>query len=523
MDAARRLALRALSGALTLSSLAALGFDTARGQVKGRHASHLGARRAFSPEVVRAIAKKRAAAPYRAPIDRHSKLLDRIGYDAHLQITTRRGRALWTERGKLSAEFFHLGNLFRHPVTIHVVEGETARELLYDRDMFIFGKEAWFADEIPGDLGFAGFRLHDRESWVERVAFLGASYFRAPGESGQYGLSARGVAVDTGLPKAEEFPRFTEFWLHRSPNGDTAIVYALLDGPSVAGAYRFVMSNEQRFVMDVTAEFFPRADVSKLGIAPITSMFWHGKHNRHQARDWRPQVHDSDGLALWTGSGEHIWRPLNNPLALQVNSFVDRDPKGFGLLQRDRRFSSYEDPGANYDKRPSLWVEPLDRWGAGSVELVELPTGGEYNDNIVAFWRTEKAIRAGSEWNFRYRLHWRDDEPYPAPLGRVTATRVGPANGRDSRFKRIVVDFAGGELESLGQSPDANGTVELDLSAEQGTIVGVHTMRIGNSSHWRGVFDFAPVDKRPVNIRGILRLGESVLTETWLYQFVPFD
>lgn len=483
--------------------------------------SRLGPVQQFNFELLRSRARDLARAPYEAPQDRYSDLLNRIGYDAHLNIKSKPEYAVWNRTGSISADFFHLGNLFRHPVSLHVVSGGIAREILYQREGFLFGDAASFARTGPDDLGFAGVRLRARTTGAEIVAFLGASYFRAPGQSAQYGLSARAVAVDTGLDKREEFPRFRAFWLERSPNGRTANVYALLDGPSLTGAYRFKMIEGTGHVFEVDASLYFRDTVSKFGVAPLTSMFWYGKHNRSQATDWRPEIHDSDGLALWTGSGERIWRPLNNPLSIQVNNFFDRNPKGFGLMQRERAFSNYEDTGARYDKRPSLWIEPLDAWGAGSVELVEFPTAGEFNDNIVAYWRSHTTAVTGSEFRFRYRMHWRDHEPFRSPLARVVATRTGSANVRDGRSTKFVVDFEGNAVSSLSRQRDGVSQLKFVVSASRGLIEDAHSFPIAETGRWRGVFELMAVDSEPVVLRGYLRVGNAALTETWMHSFYP--
>jgi glucans biosynthesis protein len=260
-----------------------------------------------------------------------------------------------------------------------------------------------------------------------------------------------------------------------------------------------------------------------MGVAPLTSMFWFDETNRRQARDWRPEIHDSDGLALWTGAGEHIWRPLNDPPQLQVSSFVDNNPKGFGLLQRDRNFDNYQDDGVFYDRRPSVWVEPLEAWGEGAVQLVEIPTDDEISDNIVAYWLPKAPVKAGSEWIFKYRLHWLADEPYPPALGRVIATRVGrggiPGQPRPKDKKKIVIDFAGGPLEDRKKGDP----VQLIVDAARGAIDGDYTLQVVGTRHWRAFFDIAVDGDAPVDIRAFLRYGDRPLTETWLFQFIPFD
>lgn len=301
-------------------------------------------------------------------------------------------------------------------------------------------------------------------------------------------------------------------------------IYALLDGPSVTGAYRFLARKTGTVVMDVTAELFFRQPVERLGIAPLTSMYWYGENDRRKATDWRPEIHDSDGLALATGAGEHIWRPLVNPLRARANSFYDENPRGFGLMQRDRSFANYEDDGAFYDRRPGIWVEPLEQWGKGAVTLVELPTDDEIHDNIVAFWTPEVPVRAGESRRFSYRLHWRNHEPFPPDeLAQVTATRIGEGGvpgqtaAGDSQKRKFVIDFAGGPLSYM----EARFDVEAVVDASRGRPENPYVIKVVGSDRWRAVFDL-PIDgEDPIDLRCFLRLGDETLSETWLYQYLP--
>lgn len=472
---------------------------------------------------LRQRAQQLAAQPYQASRVRHADILDRIDYDAHLEIQCRPEAALWrTGDGPYPVRFFHLGRLFPLPVKIHAVREGMAREIRYSSRMFAFGK-ADFAAALPDDMGFAGFRvLHSQTEERDWLAFLGASYFRSAGESDQYGISARGIAVDTALPMGEEFPRFTQFWLEPADDPGAVMIYALLEGSSLTGAYRIRATRQGRVIMDVEAVLFFRATVDRLGVAPLTSMFWFSETNHQPGWDWRPEVHDSDGLALWTGSGERIWRPLNNPPFVQINSFVDRDPKGFGLSQRDRNFENYQDDLVFYERRPTLWVEPLEPWGEGAVQLVEIPTDYETNDNIVAYWAPSEPMPAGASRTFRYRLHWADDEPDAGARARVIATRIGwstlpKAPPRPVHRVWFAIDFAGGPLEQLGrQSP-----VQLVVSATRGSPRSPGAFQVAGARRWRGNFEIELEGGEPVDLRAYLRLGDRALSETWLYQFVP--
>jgi len=484
---------------------------------------NLGPPQPFSFDGLREQAKQLAGRPYQAPAARHPEILVQIDYDAYRQIRYRQEATLWAQQGPYAVQFFHLGKLFQAPVQISVVSDGMAREVLYSPRLFEFGKSA-FAATLPDDMGFAGFRVRDTDvRHREWLAFLGASYFRSPGALDQYGLSARGIAIGTGLPEPEEFPVFTAFWLEPATDSKPLLIYALLDGPSISGAYRIQASHPGGVIMDVEAALFARTAIRRLGIAPMTTMFWYSETNHMQSRDWRPEIHDSDGLALWTGTGERIWRPLNNPPAVQTSSFFDDNPKGFGLFQRDRDFENYQDVDAFSERRPSLWVEPLEPWGEGFVQLVEIPTEYETEDNIVAYWTPKAPVQAGSSWTFKYRLHWVAEEPYPADLGRAIATRLGrggvagvkppPANKT-----RIVIDFAGGPLAEL----DKEAPVELVLNATRGTLANKVAFQLAGTQRWRAFFDIEATGRDPADVRAYLRLGDRPLTETWLYQHLPY-
>ena len=338
----------------------------------------------FSFDTLADRAQEMARRLYVTPLGPPPEILDKIDYDARGKIHCNPDCALFANGpGAYPVTFFTLGDLYHIPVKIYVVEqsvtGWTSREIVYDPNYFEMDPDNP-ARALPNDSGFAGFRFQESRfgnqatlDWRKNdwAVFLGASYFRAIGELYQYGLSARGVAINTALPnRSEEFPRFSEFYIEtpKTDNG-SMVVHALLDGPSVTGAYRFDLRRATGVVMEVESALFLRKAVERLGLAPLGSMYWFSETKRPTALDWRPNVHDSDGLAIWTGTGEHLWRPLNNPRDVAVSSFVDASPRGFGLLQRDRNFDHYLD-GVHYERRPSLWVEPLDNWGGGTVQLV---------------------------------------------------------------------------------------------------------------------------------------------------------
>lgn len=473
----------------------------------------------FSFEHLKTWAAALAAEPYRPQSPLFAELIQRIDFDAYQQIRYRPEWALWSQGGaRYPVELFHVGRYFQEPVRIFAVEAGMAREVGYKPDLFTYGA-ADFARALPPDTGFAGFRVMAGPNQPDWLSYLGASYFRSPGETRQYGLSARGLAINSGQATPEEFPRFIGFWLEEAADFDGIIVNCLLNSESVTGAYRMVARRQAGTIIDIELTLFPRRDVERVGIAPFSSMFWYGKHNRLTGLDWRPEIHDSDGLAIWTGTGERIWRPLNNPDAARVSSFLDRDIKGFGLLQRERRFEQYEDDGVFYNLRPSVWVEPVGAWGEGAVQLVELPTKGETEDNIVALWHPREPLRRNVPVSYAYRLHWRSDEPFAAATARVAAMRVGaggvPGTPHREGYTKYVVDFEGGEMARL-QTADAVVPV---VTVSAGAFDNAACYRIVGTDRWRLIFDYRG-SGGPADLRGYLAIGGRALSETWLYQHI---
>lgn len=482
----------------------------------------LGAPQPFSFDSLVSFANLAAKAPYAPPVVREADTLEKLDFPEHIQITYRADRTLWADQ-PYPVRLFHPGKFFKEPVSIHLVEDGQAREIRYSTDLFTFGPKAAFAKSLPPDLGFSGFRVMSRDLKTDWLAFLGASYFRSAGELDQYGLSARGIAVNSGLSTPEEFPRFTTFYIEEGT--DEIVVSALLDGPSLTGAYRFRCSHPKGVLMDVEARLFARNDIERLGIAPLTSMFWYSEMNRNRedAADWRPEIHDSDGLSIWTGTGERLWRPLDNPPRVITNSFVDSNPKGFGLLQRDRSFQNYEDDGVFYEKRPSVWVEPLGQWGAGAVQLIEITTDAEIHDNIVAYWIPQAPVRKGDALSFDYRLHWVAEEPFLPSAGRVISTRRGRA-GQPGETKvpgvKFAIDFAGGELARHTEA-EADPPVPV-ITVSRGQLVNPYALRVKGTDNWRIIFDLVIDGTDPVDLRAYLKLPDgTALTETWLSQYFP--
>ncbi|HEY0973141.1 MAG TPA: glucan biosynthesis protein G [Solimonas sp.] len=479
---------------------------------------------AFDFEDVAKRAKQLASKPYERAAPALPKPLADLNYDQYREIRFKPEQALWrSSRLPFEVQFFHPGLYFNQIVKINLVTADGMRPLQFDPDHFDYGRNNLDASKLR-DIGFSGFRVHyplNRPDYKdELLVFLGASYFRAVGRGAQYGLSARGLAIDTGELGGEEFPVFTEFWLEWPRAEDQQLtVYALLDSRRVAGAYRFRVRPGDSTVTDVKLRLFFRDGVKKLGLAPLTSMYFYGENQPAPMEDYRPEVHDSDGLLLRTDS-EWIWRPVVNPRRLLITSFGANNPRGFGLMQRDRNFSSYEDLEARYDLRPNAWVEPRGDWGRGRVELVQIPSPDETNDNIVAYWVPEDAPQAGSQLDLEYALRWEMKFPTQPPLARVVQTRRGQGGRRQpDGTMRFAVDFEGPVLERMLPDTRLVAGVWVGDNAE---LVERQTQRNEVTGGWRLNLRVRRLDDtKPVEMRAVLRDGDESVSETWAYVLPP--
>lgn len=457
-----------------------------------------------------------------------------LSYDQYRDIRFNPSQALWaTDNLPFRAMFFHPGYLYRDQVTLNEFTSSHQQQIRLAEAYFNYGPLVSKHGDLPPDGGFSGFRLHAKlnkpEYFDELIAFQGASYWRALGKNQHYGLSARGIAVDSGIDGvAEEFPAFREFWLRKPDEKDTqARFYALLDGPSYAGAYAFKVLPGNVTIVEVKAVLFTRRAVSRLGIAPMSSMFWFGENSRRRFDDFRPEVHDSDGLSIRMGSGERIWRPISNDSGkLELSIFEMGKCDGFGLLQRDRRFSAYEDSEAEYHLRPSLWIEPTSDWGPGRVVLMEIPTTNELQDNIVAMWEPAETLKPGDRREFTYRQHWTKDGDPAQAIGHVVATRSGVHDWQPGQ-RTMIVEFSGATLENPGDAPLAAVVEGVGESAKAIVIQGVNVQKMPEN-RWRVSFQIKPAAEGvtlaqvgPVELRCCLKRGDDFLTETWAHRIIP--
>lgn len=468
----------------------------------------------FNRSILVGLAEELSKQPYvERTLPPDDSELGKLSYDQYRTIRFQKGAAIWAREGRtFSIELFYPGFIYATPVNVNLVVGETARRVLFTNDIFEYGPDVPPV-KSTAEMGYSGFRvrapINTPDVMDEFLVFQGATYFRAVGRDQLYGLSARGLAIQTARPEGEEFPVFTDFWIERPPQqAERIVIHALLQSPSVVGAYTFTAMPGDETIVDVEATLFARKEVRAFGIAPLTSMFLFDGSNRARFDDYRKAVHDSDGLQAYTGAGERIWRPLANPRMLQVSAFVDNNPRGFGLLQRKREFAAFDDFEGRYELRPSLWVEPRGEWGAGHVELVEIPTDREIHDNIVAYWQPAEPLRMGRATEFAYRLRW-TTEPLDSSVARTIATRTGKAATGDQRS--FVIDF-----ESAGEIPEG---LEIRLASSAGRILDPRGQVVTPANVYRVAFELDPERADVAELRLVLMSNGKPWSETWLYRW----
>ncbi len=441
--------------------------------------------------------------------------LKNLDYDTYRQIRYRKNEAIWAKsRTPFNIELFAPGFLYTDLIDILIVENRVARPLKVDNESFEVPDPA-LSERLVKAGKFAGFRLHyplNTEAYRDEFTlFQGASYFRAVSKGQIYGLSARGLALNVGMPAGEEFPVFRKYWIERPDAAANAIViHALLDSKSVTGAFRFGIYPGDTTRMEVSASLFPRKDLDNVGLAPLTSMYMFSALDESDVPDYRPSVHDSDGLGILRGNDESLWRPLANPRSLQFSAFSDTNTKGYGLIQRSRKFEAYQDLEANYEKRPSSWVEPIGDWGEGAVELVEIPSDSEGNDNVVAFWRPKNPLPANQRFDYSYRLTWPNDTPSRDIKPRVIRSALGQK--LKSPFQEFVIDYAGEQRVNFEE-------LRVDSSASGGRIIESRFQPSDLIKGGRVFLTFDPEGEDMIEFRVQLKNGDESLGETWLYRW----
>jgi glucans biosynthesis protein len=476
---------------------------------------------------VGAHARQLAQAPFHAeprPAATSPPASDALTYDQYRDIRFRPDHSLWRDQKlPFEVQFFHPGFVNTETVKIHeVTAGGASREIPFDTANFDYGHNKPPSKALAS--GYSGFRVHfpinNAAHKDEVIVFQGASYFRAIGKDQRYGLSARGLAVDTVGGNGEEFPRFTEFWLEKpAPDATSLTITALLDSKSVTGAFLFKITPGSDTVVDVQSRLYLRKGVATLGVAPLTSMFFSGE-NQPQPGDFRPEVHDSDGLMVETGTGEWLWRPLSNPKHILTTSFAMPKVLGFGLMQRDHAYTSYEDDEARYELRPSAWITPTSDWGPGRVELVQLNTVDETNDNIVAYWVPANLPAPGTPLAFDYRMRWQGKEEQHPPGAWATQSRSGRSFATLGKGEeQVIVDFAGPALAALPVDAPVKAVV---TGAANVDVVSTNVYRNDANGTWRLAIRFKQRKAdEPVELRAFLQNGKDILSETWTHVIPP--
>ena len=480
----------------------------------GTDTAEVAAPKPFDFESVAEIAREMAANPFKY---RDAELIGTFGnltYDQYRGIRFRRDRDPWAG-GDFALDLLPPGSIFHEPVGINLVENGVVIPIKFDPRMFDFDP-AQYPDgvdyETLGDMGWSGFRIRaplNRPDVMDEVAvFQGASYFRAVARGTLYGLSARGLAIGTGSPEGEEFPMFRDFWITKpGPRERSVLIYALLDSRSVSGAFEFRITPGAETLFDTRVAIFPRNDMKNCGIAPLTSMYWFGPTDRSRVDDYRPAVHDSDGLQMLTGKEERIWRVLSGHSTLQTSAFVDDNPLGFGLVQRARDFESYKDAEARYEMRPSSWIAPQGSWGKGAVNLIEIPVENEFNDNIVSYWLPADVLKAGERYDFNYVLRFGAEPPDSAPISRVIETMSGKAIN-NANARTYIVDF------DLGLFGAEDPVPHIWTSA--GRIGHNYLLRLPEQRRMRLAIEYLPEGATLADISAVLNGPEGPLSETWI-------
>jgi glucans biosynthesis protein len=474
----------------------------------------------FSFSTLRETARALAAKDYRPePNSDLPEAFKKLTFDDYQKIRFRPEHNLWKgDHVRFMAQFFQRGYLYVDPVSIHVIDRGQASDVVFSPEQFDYDTNR-VPTNLPAATQFAGFRLlyplNSPQKMDEVAEFLGASYFRVLGAGQRYGSSLRGLAINTAETAGEEFPRFTEFWLEKPPQLAGGIrVLALLNSPSVAGAYRFVIEPGTATMVEVEASLFFRNSPTKIGLAPLGSLFLVGPNRTRFIPDYRPQVHDSDGLLIDPGDGDWLWRPLVNPAKThQISHFPVAELKGFGLMQRDRAFSDYEDLGSRFELRPSYWVEPTGHWGPGAVELIEIPTMNDWNDNIVAYWKPRDPPVPGHEMHFTYKVSALLAGPEQVHLLRVASTRIQPEVGDIPA--RFVVDFAGTPPHPV----ELNARSVVKVQVSQGQVRNLVVQTNDAIGGWRVFFDLTGGGDNRTELRFRLEAAGEPMSETWVYDY----
>ncbi len=471
----------------------------------------------FDPAMVTDMARSLARQPYKALPADLPEAFKSLTYDQYVAVHLRPGATLWANDNiGFALEPLHRGFIFSTPMQINLVADGAARRLSYDAALFDFGKLSPPAN--LGDIGFSGFRIlapREQGGFFELATFQGASFFRAVGQGQEPGTMARALAIRTADPRGEEFPAIRSVWIERPTlAADTLVIYAIIDSESVSGAYRFTLRPGEATLIDTECTLFARTTLDHYGIAAMSATHLSGAIDKTRIDDLRPNVGEIDGLQILTGKGEWLWRPVSNPTTLQTSTFIDENPRGFGFLQRDRNFDDYQDDDQHWENRPSLWIEPIGDWSFGGVQLVEIPTESDVNDNIIAYWRP-KAAAERRRGNF-LRL--------PAVL---VQTAAGAAASRDGRFvalrdgagARSTAAFWSNSQARFSGRAKRQDDFKPNLSVSPGSIVFVRTFTSADQETFRVLFEIDPGGESYSELRLVIEAEGKPVSETWIYRW----
>lgn len=517
MAATRRDAMAAFGAAAILA-----GAGPARAQAATPQAAiqaALGEGQRFTAQGVVDLARTLSRRPFSAPPSDLPEPFVGLNYEQYIAIKPTPAGRLWEGEGRgFVAEPLPRGFVFSAGVTLFTVEDGGIRRIAFDRGRFDFG--AMKLPETLPDLGFSGFRLLATSPDGPPLDFAivqGATFFRSLARGQNYGIQTRALTLKPAEARGEEFPIFRAFWLERpAPGGNALVVHGLVDSESVAGAVRMTFRPGDMTIVDVETTLFPRVALEHVGLGGMGATFLFGPNVRRGSDDIRPAVYEASGLQILNGQGEWIWRPLNNPDTLQISAFLDQNPRGFGLVQRERDFAAFQDDAQHLERRPSLWIEPIGEWAQGAVQLIEIPSDSEINDNILAYWRPRAPLAAGSEVSLAYRQFWGWAPPERPSLATVAATRSG--RGTSGRRRRFIVEFAGDTLAAPAGGAPA-GDMRAALTAAPGTIVNVRLWPYPAAKVVRVSFELDPGGETACEMRLVLQAGDRPLTETWLYRW----
>lgn len=474
---------------------------------------------AFEANTLTDLARARAAAPYAGPktgdVPAVLKALSREAYDA---IHPAEGRALWADRNVgYVLEPLLRGSIFETPVSLFVIENGLVQPVAYDKTAFV--APGLDLPDLEPDAAFSGFRLRARFEGAEAVSsfalFQGASFFRLVAEGQDFGINARALALRPADSRGEEFPLFRALFVETPAPGQPVVVHALADSESATAAFKITLTpGRDVSTAAIEGTVFARADLDHIGLGGMQGNYLFGPLDRNRVDDLRAAAFSVEGLAIHNGYGEPIWRPVHNPEALQVSAFVDRGPKGFGLMQRARAYDDFEDDRRHWEQRPSLWLEPLDDWNEGAVTLLEIPSDSELNENVFAYWRPKAKLAKGVEMRFQCRQHWSKGWPDPLPpeIARVRDSRCG--HGSTGSRRLFAVDFEGDTLFQPGD-------IDVDLSASAGTITRQDRFRYPERKTLRILFELDPGSARASELRLALRRGQARVSESWLFRWTP--